>query len=191
MPYQYVRDPLTAEESDHLSNARETPAERLDPDEFQRGFLRGIEALQEATGRQVVASDGTSRRRSFDRAQGQSAWHLGHAWATADHLLPGQVAVDEKSHEITAIPKLLKLGEISGAIVTIDALGCPKEIARTIREQGADSVLAWKGHHEHLVEPVVAFWDGACARGVERGTASAPTGNATRATAGPWPGGAG
>jgi predicted transposase YbfD/YdcC len=69
--------------------------------------------------------------------------------------------VDETSPEITAIPKLLKLWEISGAIDTIDALGCQKEIARTIREQGADSVLAFKGNHEHLFEQFVAFWDGA------------------------------
>ena len=87
-----------------------------------------------------------------------------HAWATANHLLLGQVAVDEKSNEITAIPKLLKMLEISGAIVTIDAMGCQKEIARTIRGREADYVLALKANHERLFEQVVAFWDGACAR---------------------------
>jgi hypothetical protein len=81
------------------------------------------------TERQVIASDGKTLRRSFDRAKGQSALHLVHAWATANHLLLGQVAVDEKSHEITAIPGLLKLLEIRGAIVTIDAMGCQKGIA--------------------------------------------------------------
>jgi predicted transposase YbfD/YdcC len=138
--------------------------ERLDPGQFQRGFLGWIEALHEATGRQVVAIDGKTLRRSFDRAKGQSALHLVHAWATANHLLLGQVAVDQKSNEITAIPVLLKMLGISGAIVTIDAMGCQKEIARTIRGREADYVLALKANHEHLFEQVVAFWDGACAR---------------------------
>jgi predicted transposase YbfD/YdcC len=99
--------------------------ERLDPDEFQRGFLSWIEALHEATERQVVAIDGKTLRRSFDRANGKSALHMVHAWATANHLLLGQIAVDQKSNEITAIPKLLRMLEITGAIVTIDAMGCP------------------------------------------------------------------
>jgi predicted transposase YbfD/YdcC len=138
--------------------------ERLDPDQFQRCFLGWIEALHEATERQVVAIDGKTLRRSFDRAGGKSALHTVHAWATANHLLLGQVAVDEKSNEITAIPKLLKMLEITGAIVTIDAMGCQKEIARTIRGRGADYVLALKANHERLFEQVVAFFDGACAR---------------------------
>jgi predicted transposase YbfD/YdcC len=114
-------------------------------------------------------SDGKTQRGSHDRAKGKSALHLVHAWATANHLLLGQVAVDEKSNEITAIPELLKLLELSGAIVTIDAMGCQKEIARTIRDQGADYVLALKGNLEHLHEKVVAFFDGACAHGRKEG----------------------
>jgi predicted transposase YbfD/YdcC len=141
--------------------------ERLDPDEFQKGFLGWIEALHEATERQVIAIDGKTLRRSFDRAKGKSALHMVHAWATANHLLLGQVAVDEKSNEITAIPKLLKMLEISGAIVTIDAMGCQKEIARTIRGRKADYVLALKANHERLFEQVVAFWDGACGRAMK------------------------
>ena len=139
--------------------------ERLDPDEFQRCFLRWIEALHEATERQVIAIDGKTLRRSFDRAKGQSALHLVHAWASANHLLLGQVAVAEKSNEITAIPKLLKMLEIAGAIVTIDAMGCQKEIARTIRGRQADYLLALKGNHERLLEQVVAFWQEAYRRG--------------------------
>jgi predicted transposase YbfD/YdcC len=138
--------------------------ERLDPEQFQKGFLGWVEALHEATERQVIAIDGKTLRRSFDRAGGKSALHLVHAWATANHLLLGQVAVDEKSNEITAIPKLLKMLEIAGAIVTIDAMGCQKEIARTIRERKADYVLALKANHERLFEQVVAFFDGACPR---------------------------
>ena len=138
--------------------------ERLDPAEFQKGFLGWIEALHEATERQVIAIDGKSLRRSFDRARGKSALHLVHAWATANHLLLGQVAVDQKSNEITAIPVLLEMLGISGAIVTIDAMGCQKEIARTIRGREADYILALKANHERLFEQVVAFWDRACAR---------------------------
>src|SRR3954451_9774941 len=122
--------------------------ERLDPDEFQRGFLGLVEALHEATERQVIAIDGKPLRRSFDRAKGKSALHMVHAWAPANPLLLGQVAVDEKSNEITAIPVLLKTLAITGAIVTIDAMGCQKEIARTIRGRQADYLLALKGNHE-------------------------------------------
>jgi len=85
----------------------------------------------------IWAFDGKSLRRSFDRAKGKSALHMVHAWATANHLLLGQVAVDQKSNEITAIPKLLRMLAIKGAIVTIDAMGCQKEIARTIRDRKA------------------------------------------------------
>src|SRR4051794_5538467 len=141
--------------------------ERLDPDQFQRGFLGWIEALHEATERQVIAIDGKTLRRSFDQAKGKSALHLVHAWATANHLLLGQVAVDEKSNEITAIPELLKVLELSGAIVTIDAMGCQKEIARTIRDEGADYLLALKANHEHLYGQVKAFWEEAYHRGFQ------------------------
>src|SRR5436305_13894730 len=141
--------------------------ERLDPEEFQRGFLGWVEALHEATERQVIAIDGKALRRSFDRAKGKSALHLVHAWATANHLLLGQVAVDEKSNEITAIPKLLKMLAISGAIVTIDAMGCQKEIARTVRERGAHYVLALKANHERWFAQGRACGDGARARGMK------------------------
>jgi predicted transposase YbfD/YdcC len=139
--------------------------ERLDPEEFRRCFLGRIEALHEATQRQVIAIDGKALRRSFDRAVGKSALHLVHARATANHLLLGQVAVGEESNETTAIPKLLKMLEIIGAIVTIDAMGCQKEIARTIRGRQADFLLALKGNHEPLFEQVVASFEGACAHG--------------------------
>jgi hypothetical protein len=144
--------------------------EWLNPGEFQRGVLSWIESLHDATGRQVIAIDGKTLRRSFDRARGQSALHLSHAWAFANHLLLGLVGVDDKSNEITAIPKLLKMLSISGAIVTIDAMGCQKEIARTIRGLKADYLQALKANYEHLFEQVGTFFDGACAHGrKERG----------------------
>jgi hypothetical protein len=77
---------------------------RLDPDEFPRGFLRWIEALHEAADREVIAIDGKAQRRSFDRTKGKSALHLVRAWATANHLLLGQVAVDEKSNRSRRSP---------------------------------------------------------------------------------------
>ena len=138
--------------------------ERLDPEEFPRGFLGWIEALHEATERQVIAIDGKTLRRSFDRARGKSALHMVHAWATANHLLLGQVAVDQKSNEITAIPVLLEMLSISGAIVTIDAMGCQKEIARTIRDRKADYILALKANHGRLFGQVVAFWEAGYSR---------------------------
>ena len=138
--------------------------ERLDPGESQRGPLSRIGAPHGATGRQVIAGDGETPRRSFDRAGGKSALHPVHAWATASHPLLGQVAVDQKSNEITAIPVLLKALEITGAIVTTDAMGCREEIARTIRGRQADSILASRADRERRLGQVVASRDGACAR---------------------------
>ncbi len=138
--------------------------ERPDPGEFRRGFPGRIEALHEATERQVIAVDGKTLRRSFDRAKGRSALHMVHAWATANHLLLGQVAVDEESDEITAVPKLPRMLAIRGAIVTIDAMGCRKEIARTIRGREADYIPALEGNHERLFEQVAAFWEAGYSR---------------------------
>ena len=90
------------------------------------------------------AIDGKTLRQSLDRATSQSASHMGSAWATANRLVLGQVKVDDKANEITAIPKLLKMLDLSGATVTIDAMGCQQEIAQVITEQGADYVLALK-----------------------------------------------
>src|SRR4028118_2233539 len=96
--------------------------ERLDPDEFQKGFLGWVGALHEATERQVIAIDGKCPRRSFARATRKSALHLVHAWAAANHLLLGQVAVDEKSNANTAPPTLLKMLELTWARGTLTAM---------------------------------------------------------------------
>ncbi len=87
------------------------------------------------------------------------------AWATANRLVLGQVKVDDKSNEITAIPKLLKTLDLSGATVTIDAMGCQKEIAQVITEQGADYVVALKTNHSTLYDDVKLFLDDAQASG--------------------------
>ena len=104
----------------------------LDPDEFRRCFLSWARAVVGPLGDQVVAIDGKTLRRSHDRASGKDALHLVSAWATANGLVLGQVTTDAKSNEITAIPALLKLLDLEGATVTLDALGCQAAIARQL-----------------------------------------------------------
>ncbi len=116
-------------------------------------------SLQEISDGQIVAIDGKTLRRSYDKASGKSAIHMVSAWATANHISLGQVVVDAKSNEITAIPKLLELIEISGALVTIDAMGCQTEIAAKIVDAKADYCLAAKGNQPTLHEGLVAFFD--------------------------------
>ncbi len=116
----------------------------LKPGPFERCLVSWIAALHEVTAGQLVAIDGKTLRQSFDKAGAKSALHMVSAWATANKISLGQVAVAEKSNEITAIPRLLELLELSGALVTIDAMGCQAEIAGKIVEKGADYVLAVK-----------------------------------------------
>lgn len=122
----------------------------LDPAALQEGFRNWMEALVEATAGRIIAVDGKTLRHSFDTAAGKGPLHLVGAWATANRLLLGQQAVDSKSNEITAIPELLKILDLSGAIVTIDAMGCQKAIAAQIVHAGADYVLAVKDNQESL-----------------------------------------
>jgi len=126
----------------------------LDPTAFQVCFQRWIDALSEGLGIKRIAIDGKTLRRSFDRISGKAALHLVSAWASEQHLVLGQVAVDCKSNEITAIPKLLELLDVSGAMVSIDAMGCQKEIAAKIREGGGDYVLSVKDNQPHLLEDI-------------------------------------
>ena len=97
---------------------------RLDPDKFQSCFMDWVAAISEITRGQVIAIDGKTVRGSHDRANGKDAIHMVSAWASANHLVLGQIKVDDKTNEITAIPELLELLELSGCIVTIDAMGC-------------------------------------------------------------------
>jgi predicted transposase YbfD/YdcC len=130
----------------------------LKPAEFERCLLGWITSLHEVTAGQVVAIDGKTLRQSFDRATAKSAIHMVSAWATANHISLGQVVVDQKSNEITAIPKLLELLDVSGCLVTIDAMGCQAEIAGKSVEGKADYVLAVKGNQPTLHEGIVAFF---------------------------------
>ena len=131
----------------------------IKPAEFEKCLLSLITALHEITAGQVVAIDGKTLRSSFDTASGKAAIHMVSAWATANHISLGQVVVDAKSNEITAIPKLLQILEISGCLVTIDAMGCQTEIAKEIVNAGADYVLAVKGNQPTLHEGIEAFFD--------------------------------
>lgn len=127
----------------------------LDPQQFIQCFLSWVRAFGSTEAGRQVAIDGKTVRASLDRPTGQNPLHVVSAWAREARLVLGEVAVDEKSNEITAIPKLLELLELSGAVVTIDAMGCQKKIAAKIRERGADYVLAVKGNQEHLEEDMM------------------------------------
>lgn len=130
----------------------------IKPAEFEACLLSWITALHELTGGQLVAIDGKTLRRSFDAATSKAAIHMVSAWATANHITLGQVVVDEKSNEITAIPKLLKMLEIVGSLVTIDAMGCQTEIAQTILDAKADYVLAVKKNQPTLYDGISWFF---------------------------------
>jgi len=117
-----------------------------------------VQAVSAVTQGQVIAVDGKTVRRSYDKTLGKNAIHLVSAWASANHLVLGQRKVEEKSNEITAIPALLQLVEVSGCIVTMDAMGCQKDLAAQIVEQGGDYVLALKDHHAHLHQDVQALF---------------------------------
>lgn len=128
----------------------------LDPDAFRACFQTFVTRLSEAC-EGVIAIDGKSMRRSFDKASGKSPLHMVSAWCSEQRLVLGQLATDEKSNEITAIPKLLALLDIKGRIVTIDAMGCQRAIARQIVEAGGDYVLALKGNQGTLHDDVRLF----------------------------------
>src|SRR3954452_23946467 len=131
---------------------------RLNGEAFSHCFVAWVTALRETLGEQIVAIDGKTLRHSFDRAGQKAAIHLVSAWAASNHLVLGQVKVDAKSNEITAIPALLEMLDLHGCIVTIDAMGCQKEIARRIVEQGGEYVLALKANQDTLYEDVVEFF---------------------------------
>jgi predicted transposase YbfD/YdcC len=136
----------------------------LSPRAFQQCFQEWIRGVCERLGIRHVAIDGKRLAGSEDEGLGIKAIHLVSAWATEVRLTLGQVAVDEKSNEITAIPKLLEMLEIAGALVTIDAMGCQKEIAATVRDQKADYVLAVKENQPHLYEDITHLFQEALER---------------------------
>jgi hypothetical protein len=103
---------------------------RLEPTQLQDGFVSWVKSIAELSLGEVVSLDGKSARHSYDQSSGQGAIQMVSAWAGENQLVLGQVKVDDKSNEITAIPKLLSILDVSGCIVTIDAMGAQKEIAK-------------------------------------------------------------
>jgi len=127
---------------------------RLDPQAFQACFCQWVAALAHTLGLGHIAIDGKTLRHSGNASKGWRPLHLVTAWASEFHLSLGQVAVDQKSNEITAIPRLLELLDLHGALVTIDAMGCQKEIAKQIVAGGGDYVLPVKDNQPNLLADI-------------------------------------
>lgn len=133
--------------------------ERMNPQEFQSSFKKWIASVAKQTKGQVVAIDGKTLRRSHNRSEDKKAIHMISAWASENQVVLGQLKTEEKSNEITAIPYLLKLLDLSGCIITIDAMGTQKKIAKTIIDSNCDYILALKENHKTLYENTVRFFD--------------------------------
>jgi predicted transposase YbfD/YdcC len=133
----------------------------INPEGFARCFLSWIRSAFPMDNPDLIAIDGKAARRSHDRANGKSAIHMVSAWAVRHRLILGQVKTDDKSNEITAIPELFKVLDLNGCVVTTDAMGCQKEIARQIVDQGADYVLSLKGNQGNLHKEVELLFEDA------------------------------
>lgn len=153
---------------------------RLNPEEFQQSFLNWVRSISKIFQGEVIAIDGKTLRHSYDSSLDKGAIHMVSAWASANRLVLGQVKVNEKSNEITAIPELLKVLSLNGCIVTIDAMGCQKEIVKQITEKGGDYVITLKKNQSGLYQRVEALFKEALSkryqgfifssnRGVEQG----------------------
>jgi predicted transposase YbfD/YdcC len=124
----------------------------LDPQKFERHFLEWVQRIAQVTKGQVIAVDGKALRRSQDMAAGHQAIHMVSAWASESGLTLGQVSVGDKGSEITAVPELLRLLDLSGCIVTVDAMNCQKATAKQIIAQGADYLLTVKDNQPTLAQ---------------------------------------
>ena len=131
---------------------------RLKAQEIEHAFQSWISSLVETTGCDVIAIDGKTARRSFTTKDRKNALHTVSAWSCQHQLVSGQTAVNEKSNEITAIPELLSMLEIENSIITLDAMGCQKEIAKQIIKQKADYILALKGNYSGMQAELEAWW---------------------------------
>lgn len=132
---------------------------RLNPVQFERCFKEWVETVNEVVEGQVVAIDGKTVRGSHDRTAGKSAIHMVSAWASANRLVLGQVKVEDRSNEITAVPELLDMLDVSGCTVTVDAMGCQKDIANKITNRRADYILALKRNQPQLYDDVAETFD--------------------------------
>lgn len=126
----------------------------LNPEALQQCFLSWVQAIAQLTSGEVIAIDGKALRHSYGNGDKKGAIHMVSAWASTNRLVLGQVKVDEKSNEITAIPQLLSVLDLNGCIVTLDAMGTQKAIAQQIIDGGGDYVLSLKGNQGNLHEDV-------------------------------------
>lgn len=131
----------------------------LDPHELEQCFLQWVRSTIQLTEGEVVPIDGKTLKRSSQKDSGHGFTHMVSAWASENAVVLGQVKTEEKSNEITAIPRLLKALELSGCIVTIDAMGCQKKIADAIIDKKADYVLGLKANQEKLHNQVIEFFE--------------------------------
>ena len=134
----------------------------IDPDAFEACFARWAQSLMGKVEREVVAIDGKTVRRSGSRRHNHGPLHLVSAWASDQGLVLGQREVDGQSNEITAIPELLNTLHLDGGIVTLDAMGCQKDIAARIRAKAADYLLVLKANHGHAFEAVREHFERTC-----------------------------
>jgi predicted transposase YbfD/YdcC len=139
----------------------------LDAEQFQRCFLHWMSSMVELKRGQVIALDGKQVRRSHDKSAGHAPIHMLSAWATENQLVLGQLRVNEKTNEITALPELLEALDVSGCIITIDAMGCQTEIAQTIIEREGDYLLQLKENHPLLFADSEWLFSDLAAAGVE------------------------
>ena len=131
----------------------------IDSKQFQDSFVNWVNGIELQKEGKIIAIDGKTLRRSLDNANGKAPLHMVSAWASEAGIALGQVKTAEKSNEIKAIPKLLKMLDVAGAIVTIDAIGCQKSIAKDIRAKGADYVFALKKNHPDLLGETQALFN--------------------------------
>jgi predicted transposase YbfD/YdcC len=131
----------------------------LDPEQFQRCFMEWVQAVKERTQGQVVAIDGKQLRRSGDKRLGKKAIYMVSAWASENGLVLGQTKVDDSSNEITAIPRLLDMLEVSGCILTTDAMGCQTAIADKVIENEADYAFVVKENQGQLYETLRGLFE--------------------------------
>ena len=130
----------------------------IDTEQFSKCFSHWVADLSQLSDGEIISLDGKCLRGSIDRASNKTAIFMVSAWAQKNQLVLGQQKVDDKSNEITAIPKLLTQLDIAGAVITIDAAGCQTKIAEQIIEQGADYILSLKGNQGKLHDDVKKFF---------------------------------
>ena len=128
---------------------------RICPEAFESCFLSWINAIADLGEQEIVAIDGKTLRKSYDKGSSKAAIHMVSAWANTNELILGQVKVDDKSNEITAIPRLIEALFLEGALVTIDAMGCQKAIVANIIDKKADYLISLKGNQSTLHQQVI------------------------------------